>query len=363
MQRTSLGIATHIGGTLIVYACALTGMLEPVRVVHYLVGITAVCSLFVLLIRTNVNLRFRDPSMTVAQVVTTMWPAAYVMYHVTLPQARVPFLLMGVVGVLFGVFALNFRRMLLVCGAVLTSYLTVVAALVRWAPERVDLRVEAFSVLAFAVVLVLITYVGTYMADLRRTLRERNARLEEAMAELRDLATHDALTRLLNRRSALERLALAHVAAQEPAVFSVALLDIDHFKKVNDTYGHHVGDAVLRAVADALRETLREEEFAARYGGEEFVVYTRAGTPEQAAVVLERLLAAVRGVSVEGLPVTHRVTASVGLAFHSPHLTVEATLERADRALYQAKQAGRDRAMLADADAAPARVELLVPRG
>ncbi|AZI44474.1 hypothetical protein EHF33_16290 (plasmid) [Deinococcus psychrotolerans] len=119
LKRTFLGMVTHLGTTLIVVACFITGMLTAVHLVYYLVGITVVCTTFLLLIFTNVNLRFRNPSMTAAQIILTMWPAGYVMFYVSEPQARAPFLLLGAVGVLFGVFALNFRSMLFVCGGVL----------------------------------------------------------------------------------------------------------------------------------------------------------------------------------------------------------------------------------------------------
>ncbi|CAM4213084.1 GGDEF domain-containing protein [Deinococcus marmoris] len=353
LKRTSLGVATHVGSTLIVVACFATGMLTVVHLVHYLVGITVVCGTFVLLILTNVNLRFRDPSMTAAQVILSMWPAGYVMFYLSEPQARVPFLLIGVVGVLFGMFALDFRRMLLVCGGVLASYVTVVVALVLWAPVRVDLRIEVVSTFAFAVVLLLIAYIGSYMAALRRTVRDRNTRLQEvnihleqALEELHDLATRDHLTRLPNRRSALERLkkAIIHEKSLPPgeSVVCVGLMDIDHFKRVNDAYGHHVGDQVLCAVANTLQEAIRQDDFVGRYGGEEFLLIFIAPTTAAAHKAAERVRQALSVLQIEGLPPEHRVTASLGLTFYQAGETLEANLERTDTALYEAKHRGRN---------------------
>jgi len=337
--------------------CVLMDALSVTRFVHYLVGITFVCGVYVMLIRTNLNLRFRDPSMTVAQVITTMWPAVYVMYHVGIPQARTPFLLIGVVGVLFGVFALDFRRMLLVCTGVLASYVTVMLSLMRWAPERVDLRVEAINTIAFAVVLFLVTYVGTYMWRLRSALRDRNARLEKAMAELRDLAARDPLTGLPNRRAALERLHEEAARCRERGASDllVGILDVDHFKHVNDTLGHQVGDEVLREVAGVLRDGMRGRDFVARYGGEEFVLYLHASS-ENAHAVSERLLGLIREADLPSLGGRGRITASLGVTFHQIEERVEETLARADRALYVAKQEGRDRVVLS----APAPVDALV---
>ncbi|MFC4639597.1 GGDEF domain-containing protein [Deinococcus hohokamensis] len=357
LKRTYLGVATHVGGTLIVLSYFAAGLLDLRHLLHYLLGITLVCGAFVGLILSNLNLRFRDPSMTAAQVIVTMWPATYVMYFVTLPQGRTPFMLMGVVGVLFGVFALNFRRMLMVCAVVFLTYTGVVMAIARAAPERVDVRVEAVSACAFAVVMVLITYIGSYMAALRRTVRDRNARLqeanrrlEEAMEELRELATRDHLTRLPNRRSALEHLAQRTSGPpQAPAPGArvcVALLDIDHFKRVNDLYGHHVGDLVLRHASRALQEALHTGEFVGRYGGEEFLLILSATGAASVQAAAQRIRAALAEVRAEGLPETHRLSASLGVTFYSPGESLEATLERTDRALYRAKQGGRDRAVL-----------------
>ncbi|GGK42330.1 hypothetical protein GCM10008955_40110 [Deinococcus malanensis] len=353
LQRTGLGVATHLGGTLIMLSYFVTGMLELKYLLHYLAGITLACSTFMVLILTNFNLRFKDPSMTAAQIIMTVWPTAYVMYFVSVPEARTLFLLMGTVGVLFGVFALDFRRMLIVCAGVLTSYLAVVASLVRWAPERVDLRIEGVSAFAFAVVLVLITYICSYMARLRRTVRDRNVRLQEtntrleqAMDELRELATRDHLTRLPNRRSAIERLTqeTARVSRGQGEITTVCvgLLDIDHFKRVNDSYGHHVGDQVLCGVSQVLQETLRQDEFVGRYGGEEFLLILVVPSRQAADSAARRIRQALTTVRAEGLPRDHRITASLGLTFHAIGETLGATLERTDRALYQAKQQGRD---------------------
>ncbi|MFB9993295.1 GGDEF domain-containing protein [Deinococcus oregonensis] len=359
LQRTYLGVATHVGGTLIVAACVAAGLLTFAHLIHYLVGITLVCGTFVLLILTDVNLRFRDPSMTAAQVILTMWPAAYVMFYVSESQARVPFLLMGAVGVLFGGFALDFRRMLLVCGAVFASYAAVMVALVLWAPARVDLRTEGVSAFAFAVVLILIAYIGSYMAALRQTVRNRNTRLQEAnlrleqaLEELHELATRDHLTRLPNRRSALERLSKATAQEDQLAprgsVVCVGLMDIDHFKQVNDTYGHHVGDQVLCAVARALQETIRPDDFVGRYGGEEFLLIFTASRSAAAWQAAECARQAVSMLQIEGLPEGHRVTASLGLTLYKAGETLEANLERTDRALYRAKQQGRNCTVLND---------------
>jgi diguanylate cyclase (GGDEF)-like protein len=125
------------------------------------------------------------------------------------------------------------------------------------------------------------------------------------------------------------------------------MVDIDHFKRVNDTYGHDAGDTVLREVASVLRQSTRSEDLVARYGGEEFIVALPIAASDQATFRAERIRRnlANRRISVSGKPL--RITASIGLAF-SPATrprSVESLIVAADLCLYQAKNAGRDRVL------------------
>jgi diguanylate cyclase (GGDEF)-like protein len=123
------------------------------------------------------------------------------------------------------------------------------------------------------------------------------------------------------------------------------MIDIDHFKRLNDRYGHPTGDTVLRAVADAIAATVRGDDTPARYGGEEFAVVLRTADAAQAADVAERVRLAVRQLPVETLGVAEPVTVSVGVAVGSGDVT--ALVRRADAALYAAKRRGRDRVVAA----------------
>jgi diguanylate cyclase len=164
-------------------------------------------------------------------------------------------------------------------------------------------------------------------------------------AEYAAVAERDALTSLGNRRH-LERRATellpALAAAGEP--LSLALLDIDHFKRVNDRHGHAAGDQVLVHLAQLLRENTRGGDVLARHGGEEFVVLLPGMPLPRAAEVCERLR---QRVAAHGWPLGERgITISIGLAA-SPPLALEALLARADEALYRAKRAGRNSVVVA----------------
>ncbi|MGH6786940.1 MAG: GGDEF domain-containing protein, partial [Novosphingobium sp.] len=125
----------------------------------------------------------------------------------------------------------------------------------------------------------------------------------------------------------------------------VAMIDLDHFKRINDSFGHDCGDRVLKAFARAARAVLREDDVVARIGGEEFAVYLPGATLAQARLVCGRLTDALTAQAAPEVPKGWRVTASVGLAPLTGLL--DAALKQADTALYQAKAAGRDRLAIA----------------
>jgi diguanylate cyclase (GGDEF)-like protein len=164
------------------------------------------------------------------------------------------------------------------------------------------------------------------------------------------MALTDELTTLPNRRNLLtmgERQAREAAAGGPP--FGVLALDIDHFKRINDTLGHEAGDQVLRGVAAAVRGSLRGNDQVGRTGGEEFIAVLPGASLEAAAEVAERLRAAVERIAFPGLPEL-RVTVSVGVAVWDPaDSDFAATTRRADASLYRAKEAGRNRVERASA--------------
>jgi diguanylate cyclase (GGDEF)-like protein len=169
--------------------------------------------------------------------------------------------------------------------------------------------------------------------------------LESANHKLSEMATTDDLTGLMNRRAVIERFH-EHwsIAARHGQSFSVMMIDIDHFKQVNDTLGHDAGDRVLLETAHALRRSSRSGETVARFGGEEFIVLCPNSEAYQAAVGAERLRQEIEGNVVTVGDKTCRVTISLGVAASQGQTDApDALLKRADRALYQAKHAGRNR--------------------
>lgn len=175
---------------------------------------------------------------------------------------------------------------------------------------------------------------------------ERLAEIEKLRA-LEQAAYVDALTGIANRRYfEVAHKGRAHDADRVGAVFGVAIADIDHFKRVSDTWGHPAGDEVLRAVARTLTATARSLDVVARWGGEEFVMLLPCRTEDELQVALDRRRRMVAGTRTRVGDEDLVVTLSIGATIARPHEEPAATLARADRALYAAKQGGRDRVVI-----------------
>jgi diguanylate cyclase (GGDEF)-like protein len=191
---------------------------------------------------------------------------------------------------------------------------------------------------------------GAQFARLREQLSEKNKQLTVLLERNKELASHDELTGAFNRRHLMERLSEERDNARRTgAGFSVAIFDLDHFKAINDQFGHGGGDAVLRQFCALAREAMRADDLFARYGGEEFVLLMPGvSTPDAALRVAER----IRGVADahdwvamlgEGAtPLT--VSAGIGTWWRDEPL--EMLLARADSALYEAKRSGRNRSIV-----------------
>lgn len=173
-------------------------------------------------------------------------------------------------------------------------------------------------------------------------LQARTQELEESHVRISELAQTDVLTGLRNRRFFDETFAreCARAVRQQTAV-SLIVADLDHFKRINDTFGHETGDRVLAASAAVIQQQTRNYDIAARYGGEEFVIVLPGSTLEKALRAAERFRKALEGMQIEGF--SERVTASFGVACSGEGKDACALFALADDAMYRAKKNGRNR--------------------
>ncbi|MCX8100344.1 MAG: GGDEF domain-containing protein [Geminicoccaceae bacterium] len=183
------------------------------------------------------------------------------------------------------------------------------------------------------------------IAYLLETLR----RLARAKGEIEELARRDGLTGLLNRRAFFEAAQAALERAREQrGPLTLLVLDADHFKAINDGHGHAAGDEALKLIAATLLGATRQYDLVGRIGGEEFAVLLKGAAPDEAGLVAERIVSAVRLADFRrgGRPVP--LSVSVGIAVLEPGLDLDGLFARADAALYAAKRAGRGRSRVAE---------------
>ncbi len=180
-------------------------------------------------------------------------------------------------------------------------------------------------------------------------LATRNEELAATLDRVKELATRDELTGAFNRRHIVEQLERQLAAKlRHGTVASLAMFDLDHFKKINDRYGHPVGDQALRETVRAMVAELREGDILARFGGEEFLVLLPMTGLDAARLLAERLRQALAGVALAAGSEEVCLRASFGVAELASTETVDGWLGRADGALYRAKEGGRDRVVTAD---------------
>lgn len=192
-------------------------------------------------------------------------------------------------------------------------------------------------------------YLRRSNTDLEQRVVERTRALEETNARLVDLARRDSLTGLLNHRASVERIdALLHQARNRLTSVAVIMLDIDHFKEINDHFGHLTGDQALVAVAATLTRHVRQDDLSGRYGGEEFVLALDGVDLSAARERAEALRLEIAQISFDGIQ-ERTLSASLGVAVVAPEDqdSAELVISRADRALYEAKLQGRNRVVIA----------------
>jgi diguanylate cyclase (GGDEF)-like protein len=346
LQHWSLTAAIYVGGA------GVMGMfVDGLVVAAWLAFVLAGLGAFHVAMRTGWSSGLADPSMSQPQILFGTFAAMFG-YAVT-GEARSCVLFPLIVILAFGAFAVPWRRMAEITLFMLVALGGTMLAMHTLAPGRFSSVIDVSNFLICTFVLPAISTVAVLLGRLRERLHVQHAELRAALARIQDLATRDDLTGLANRRLAQERLeAEDERQARTGTPFAIALLDLDHFKTVNDVHGHAAGDAVLRGFADAARRCAREVDLLARWGGEEFLLLMPCTDEAAALAATERLrLNVEQARAAYGAALLH-VTCSAGVAEHRAGETIAQTLLRADRALYRAKSQGRNRVALASRELA-----------
>lgn len=190
-------------------------------------------------------------------------------------------------------------------------------------------------------------WIATFVKRLQVRLKEKNRALKEAMERIEALASFDELTNLPNRRAITAWLnEQIMVSTRTGLPLTIALVDVDHFKRINDSFGHQAGDRTLQILSRVAEFCLRKTDRVGRFGGEEFLVVLVGTALEAAQEPLDRIRFALKDYDWRGIGEDLEITVTIGAASYTPGEPVEGLVRRADTALYLGKESGRDRVVL-----------------
>jgi diguanylate cyclase (GGDEF)-like protein len=335
IRRFFMASTLYIFCPFLAYVAYLSNVMEWQAIHGYVIAAPIINIVLYIVFRTGLNLKMSDPSLTVVQICIGILMVMYGMYFAN--EARGVLLLVYVIILLFGIFNLNTRSFLYVSIFTLLTYGIDIALLKVYRPKGVNFNIEYLQWGILALVLVAFSIIGGYISSLRQKLRI-------SKEIIREMAIRDELTGLYNRRHVMELLDHEkNRSSRGGGIFCLAMLDIDHFKNVNDTYGHLIGDAVLQAVATTMKTTMRNTEYCARYGGEEFlIVLTQTGI-DGALIGAERVRTNIEKIPFPDIGSNFKITVSIGLSEYRMLEDVDDIIARADEALYRAKNGGRNR--------------------
>lgn len=305
---------------------------------------------FYVLVRSGRTRSMRDPNLMMPQQIFSLLAIAFA-YTAIGPHDRGMVLVLIALVMVFGMYTHQPRQAAFAGVAAMVLLAACMGVLAHIDPVYYPPTLELLRFELMIGTLPPLILAAYQISAWRNRLAQQRRELRDTLQQVQTLASRDALTGLYNRRHMQDRLlesAKRHERYGER--FTVALVDLDHFKRINDVHGHRVGDEALMAFASAATLALRESDVVGRWGGEEFLFILSNTSPTKALVALERLRVALQDCSVSSRVPELRVAFSAGVAQHDVAAPVQRTLERADQALYQAKAAGRNRCLVSPSD-------------
>lgn len=342
LRRFFIALAMYALCVFLAYFSYLANMMEWRPIFVYLIGIPLINLTLYIVFRTGLNLRFADPSLTSLQMCIAILVVMYGMYYAN--EARGLLLLVYILVFIFGIFRLNIRQFMFISVFSLLTYGIDIILLHIFHPYKVNFHIESLQWGILSLVLIAFSIVAGYISSIRQNLSTSRAELQKAVSIIREMAIRDDLTGFFNRRHLMELIEYErNRCGRTGSVFSLAMLDIDRFKSINDKYGHQAGDQALKTFAAIIRKAMRSSDFCGRYGGEEFLIVLTQTSTDGAKVFAERLRQLIEKNVFAELGDDIRVTASLGLAQYRLTEEIEKTIHRADTALYEAKRKGRNR--------------------
>lgn len=304
---------------------------------------------FTIALRSGFNKRFADPSLTIPQM---LWGTSFLLVIAYLLNDWRGLILMAYFAMLsFGFFKLRFREFLSVGLFAILGYILIILYVFINEPDRIQIKLELIQLAIFTGTVFVMLYTGSAIHRLRERSKKQYVDLQAALEVNKLLATTDELTGLFNRRFFMEKLAEQKALSERnDSDFVIFYCDLDHFKHINDTFGHHTGDVVLQKFSEILKSSIREIDYAARFGGEEFVCLLVDTDIENAKKVTERIRKSLASYNFNDIAPSLHSTVSIGIANFKQFNTIQETLMSADNRMYRAKHMGRNRVVFLDED-------------
>lgn len=340
--RTLLAIFGYVVGAVIVETALINGLADRGRVLIYDLIAVVGSVVFYGVVRLGWAKDRADPALTVWQMVFASSFATLI--YVLFDEIRGALIAIQLAVVVFGTFNLQRRAL---WGFAVYAILSMGGAMYlmsRWMPDRFTPAAEWVHFMVLIMLQPSVVVLGSQFGAMQNQLKKQRRDLELAVERIQEMASRDVLTGLYNRRHALElldHLIKAQARAARPC--ALALVDLDHFKQINDRYGHSVGDEALKGFATHAQDILRGSELIARWGGEEFLLVLHDTPPDGALVALGRLRSALQNDPVSQAQPSVRVAFSAGVTTLRVAESAAQAIQRADQALYQAKAQGRGR--------------------
>jgi diguanylate cyclase (GGDEF)-like protein len=342
-QILAVQVASYSLGALVLLVYAYSGTV-PIIIPssYFLCGLT-LTGFFIVLSETHFNDRFEDHYLTIFQICGNV--ALQLGYLLWAPEIGYAFL--TVLFLIFGFGALRMTSRQAIIAWTLTTL--GLAPIFLLTDLRIGMPVALYTervaaMLGFIITIGQCAFVGLYGSSMRKILYERGVELKAANKRIEELAELDELTGSFNRRCIMRMLDDEIARARRlKTSCAIALIDLDWFKRVNDHYGHPIGDEVLRTFAIAVFANIRHIDRFGRYGGEEFLLVLPDTPDDEAVRTLDRLRAIIADLDWSAFSPGMQVTISAGVATLKPDETPETFLARADSALYIAKARGRNR--------------------
>jgi len=341
--RYMVGVVNCTAGVLALNYGVSVGVIDPDACRQLTWAAVASMGTFYMLLRSGWNQKLANPSMSEPQMAAAIAFLGWG-YLIGGPGAPVALMLLFII-LMFGMFTATSRQLIrssILAGGVFATVFLITATRESASPIQVQMQMVYFSVTV--IMLVSVCLLVNEMARLRARLTRQKGELTVALAQIKELAIRDELTGLFNRRHMVSVLnAEGQRTDRSQGRFCLCLIDVDHFKAINDEWGHGTGDEVLRSLSNVIAAGLRETDVVARWGGEEFLVLFTETDCEDATVVIERIRLMLSNTVVSAALPELRVTFSAGLTTYQVDESIVATIARADQALYQAKATGRNR--------------------